>query len=282
VVGRSLLSSPPSNTTRTRPTVRLTRPATFALTIVVGAADDGPVIDFGDEAPIPARPAIYVRDRDATTVDDVDATFIGGSISEVTEELGWPEPAVYADAGPTDRPGTGLAALAAAITAGQVDGVFAAHPSQFGDLAEIEAFDRLSRQHGVLLRFRWFYWITDTRALFDVVRTVTEFTVTDDHLRLLRRAYVHWNQGEFGAPSIDSKRPYGNSNVFGDIAEILGIPESEWADEDLSPSVDYEWRFLRLHVGTAVALQIALETGEFRTGRYTRGRDWDDRMWRRS
>jgi len=31
-----------------------------------------------------------------------------------------------------------------------------------------------------------------------------------------------------------------------------------------------EWRFLRLHVETAVVLQIALATGEFRPGRYVR------------
>ena len=69
---------------------------------------------------------------------------------------------------------------------------------------------------------------------------------------------------------INCKRPYGNSNVLADIAEVLGIPDSEWADEDMNPLPDYEQRFLRLHVETAVALQIALSTGEFRTGRYTR------------
>jgi hypothetical protein len=79
-----------------------------------------------------------------------------------------------------------------------------------------------------------------------------------------------WDETEFGAPEIDCKRPYGNSSVFADIAEVLGIPDSEWADENMDPLPDYEQRFLRLHVETAVALQIALSTGEFRTGRYTR------------
>jgi hypothetical protein len=241
------------------------------------------VIDFGDdEAPIPARPAVYVRDPYAMSLDDVDATFISSSVSEVMGELGWPEPVVYTDAGPADRPGSGLAALVDAISADQVDGVFAARPSQFGDLAQIEALDLLSRQHGVILRFRWHHRITSTRALFDAVETTTEFTVTDDHLRLLRRASVHWHEAEFGAPSIDPKHPYGNSNVFGDIAEILGIPEIDRADGDLNLSVEDEWRFLRLHVETAVALQIALETGEFRPGHYVRGQEWDDRMWRRA
>jgi hypothetical protein len=64
----------------------------------------------------------------------------------VQDELRWPTP-VYADSGP---PGSGLAALAEGIAAGRHDGVFATHPSQLGeDLAQIEAFDRLCRQHGV-------------------------------------------------------------------------------------------------------------------------------------
>lgn len=187
-------------------------------------------------------------------------------ISLAQDELGWPVPAVYAEAG---RPGSQLAALVEAITAGSHDGVFATHPSQLGDdLAQIEAFDRLCRQHGVRLRFRWSQEVTDTRALFDVIHRVREFTVTDEHLPLLRHTHVSWDEAEFGAPSIDPKRPYGNSNVYRDMAEILDVPDSERADEELTPEA--EWRFLRLHVETAIALQIALATGEFRTGRYVR------------
>jgi len=114
-----------------------------------------------------------------------------------------------------------------------------------------------------------------------VIEHIQRFTVIDEHLRLLRRAYISWNEGEFGAPGINSKRPYGNSNVFADIAEILGVPDSEWIDEgDGEPTLDAEWRFLRLHVETAIALQIGLATGEFRTGQYVRGNDWDDH-WKR-
>jgi hypothetical protein len=77
------------------------------------------------------------------------------------------------------------------------------------------------------------------------------------------------------------KRPYGNSNVYGDIAEILDVPGSEWTDEEQNRSLDAEWRFLRLHVETAIALQIALTAGEFRTGRYLRDDAWDSHRWRR-
>jgi len=200
-------------------------------------------------------------------------------ISLVQGELGWPTPDVYADAGP---PGSQLAALVEAITAGRHDGVFATQPCELGDdLARIEAFDRLCSENGVRLRFRWHQDVRNTRALFDVIRQVREFTVTDEHLRLLGHAHVFWDEAEFGAPSIDPKRPYGNSDVYGDIAEILDVPGSEWADEHFNPSADAEWRFLRRHVETAIALQIALATGEFRAGRYVLEDGWDIRRWTR-
>lgn len=228
---------------------------------------------------IPARPAVYIREADAVTADDAGMRRQRNMVIGLVQDLGWPEPAVYADAG---RPGSQLAALAEAITAGRHDGVFAVHPAQIGDdLAQIEAFDRLCRQHGVRLCFRWFQEATSTRALFDVIRYVKDFTVTDEHLRLLRHAYVTWDSTEFGAPQIDPKRPYGNSSVYGDIAQILRVPESEWADEGLFPPVEAEWRFLRLHIETAIALQIVLATGEFRAGRYVRDGRWETNRWRR-
>ncbi len=48
-----------------------------------------------------------------------------------------------------------------------------------------------------------------------------EFTVTDDHLTLLQHMYIGWQDCEYGAPEVDPKRPYGNSGVATDIAEIL-------------------------------------------------------------
>lgn len=47
------------------------------------------------------------------------------------------------------------------------------------------------------------------------------FTVTDEHVKLLRRFQVGWQDCETGAPEIDPKRPYGNSAVPEDIHEIL-------------------------------------------------------------
>jgi hypothetical protein len=217
---------------------------------------------------VPARPAAYIRDAYATAAD-AGLTWHRNTVMSLARRLGWPVPQVYADAG---RPGQQLAALAEAIAAGRHDGVVVNHPSDLGsDLAQIEAFDRLCRDHGALLYGQYGWPVSgDTRALFDVIHRVKEFTVTDEHLRLLRHAYVFWDEAEFGAPSIDPKRPYGNSNVYADIAEILDVPYREWGDEEMGPLPDAEWRFVRLHVETAIALQIALATGEFRTGHYVR------------
>lgn len=146
------------------------------------------------------------------------------------------------------------------------------------DLDQIEAFCGICRQHGVLVRY-WWRRSKDPRGLFEVIRHIERFTVTDEHLRLLRRAHVSWDSAEFGAPGLDPKRPYGNSNVFGDIAEILGVPDREWMDVDDELNADAEWRFLRVHAETAMALQVALATGEFRVGQHVRGNDYND--WKR-
>lgn len=99
---------------------------------------------------------------------------------------------------------------------------------------------------------------------------IVEFTVTEDHLKLIRAMYVDWQDMEFGAPAIDPKRPYGNSDVTGDIAEILGepVPVDDDAVEDWFDANDE--RLTQLHRETQTALQIVLTTGTFETGTYTR------------
>lgn len=102
------------------------------------------------------------------------------------------------------------------------------------------------------------------------------FMVTSEHLKLLRRAVVSWDDCEFGAPAVDCKRPYGNSSVYLDIAEILGIQPS--TDED-EPFTDAEYtRMLKLHKETKTALQIILATLRFGVGEYEA--DKYDTNWR--
>jgi hypothetical protein len=109
-----------------------------------------------------------------------------------------------------------------------------------------------------------------------------EFKLTDDHIKLLRRAYVGWQDCETGAPEINPKRPYGNSSVVPDVAEILGIvpvnPDGDDYEERYgSDVVD---RLRQLHRETETALQIILATGEFKVGTYRRGSSYSsDRAW---
>ena len=57
------------------------------------------------------------------------------------------------------------------------------------------------------------------------------FEIKSEHLKLLGRYYWQWNPACFGGPTVDPKRPFGNSSVLFDVAEIL---EMQWGeDEDL-------------------------------------------------
>ena len=80
------------------------------------------------------------------------------------------------------------------------------------------------------------------------------FTVKPEHLKLLRSAYIGWEDCEFGAPAIDCKRPYGNSWVYGDIAEILGI---EMNGEEFTEEQKEYMR--KLHEETQKVLQILVQ-----------------------
>jgi hypothetical protein len=102
------------------------------------------------------------------------------------------------------------------------------------------------------------------------------FTLTDEHLTLLRRANVRWGEMEWGAPEIDGKRPYGNGNLKDDVAGILGW---ELVDAEGGPKLTMAQanRALELHRETETALQIVLATGSFEAGDYEAskyGRDW--------
>ena len=79
---------------------------------------------------------------------------------------------------------------------------------------------------------------------------------------------VGWQDCEFGAPEIDPKRPYGNSSVILDIAEILDDKAEKcphcgeyFGDTD-------EDKLEELHNETETALQIVLSTKSFQPGKY--------------
>lgn len=88
--------------------------------------------------------------------------------------------------------------------------------------------------------------------------------LTEQHVALLRRAYVGWQDRETGAPEINPKRPYGNSSVEQDVAEILGVA----FNEEHGLSERERIRLLALHRETERALQIVLKCGTFEPGLY--------------
>lgn len=56
-----------------------------------------------------------------------------------------------------------------------------------------------------------------------------KLVVKEHHLKLLKELYIDWNNDGFGAPCVDPKRPFGNSDVFKDMARILclDMPDEE-------------------------------------------------------
>lgn len=94
------------------------------------------------------------------------------------------------------------------------------------------------------------------------------FELREEHLKLLRNMCVGWDDCEFGAPAIDCKRPYGNSGVHEDIANILGINGFEDSDGEIHFSEEQEALMNMFHEETKTALQIVLVTGKFDKGIY--------------
>lgn len=97
-----------------------------------------------------------------------------------------------------------------------------------------------------------------------------------DHIKLLQRMYVGWEDCEYGAPAIDCKRPYGNSDVPGDIAEILG-----WRYDPEDDMFDYDGMHdaaRKIHEEMQTVLQILVKNLCVNPGVYERkspyGVDW--------
>ncbi len=102
------------------------------------------------------------------------------------------------------------------------------------------------------------------------------FRLSENHLKLLRAANVGWDSTSFGAPGLDSKRPYGNSDVYRDIGRILGV-QPEAPDGEFS--IDQMVEMHILHQETQTALQIlCFHAGHARLepGLYEQGtRGWE-------
>ena len=106
---------------------------------------------------------------------------------------------------------------------------------------------------------------------------IREFELTEEHIKLLSRMYTCWDDRSYGHPSMCANL-YGNSDVFRDMAEILGTEEKLCPHcSEIINEIDQKW-FDKLHEETPIALEIVLRTKSFRPGIYVR--DWPERNWR--
>lgn len=100
------------------------------------------------------------------------------------------------------------------------------------------------------------------------------FKVTENHIKLIKAMCVRWDDSEFGAPAIDSKRPYGNSSVLLDIVEVLGVCSNEdRVDEYINKYGDI---LTEIHKQTQTALEILLSNLSIQPGMYTRSSAYSD------
>jgi hypothetical protein len=104
---------------------------------------------------------------------------------------------------------------------------------------------------------------------------VRTFVLKPEHITLLRQVNIGWDDTEFGAPQIDPKRPYGNSDVLRDIASILGLPGRDQDSYQFPPG--QEAVMAKLHSETQTALAIVLQTGSFEPGTFNQlgYRNWE-------
>lgn len=100
------------------------------------------------------------------------------------------------------------------------------------------------------------------------------FKITKGHLKLLKNMHVSWNDCETGAPTIDPKRPYGNSSVADDVHNILTGEEKELTEQEHE-------EFTKIHEEMETVLQICLIVGTFEAGAYEKY-DIFTRSWRKA
>ena len=106
------------------------------------------------------------------------------------------------------------------------------------------------------------------------------FELTEDHVKLLRRANVRWEDEPYeGAPAIDAKRPFGNSDWVSDVAEIIGLEPIETDDGETFWPKGTRERCETLYRTLADALQVVLASGSFEPGIYISDRYHDN--WRK-
>jgi DNA invertase Pin-like site-specific DNA recombinase len=111
-------------------------------------------------------PAAYVRAAAARSTDDPAITRQRDHVLAAARALGWPEPAVYTDAGPAvSTAPSRFAALAVAIIEGRHDAVIMTDRARIIRVgADAVAFAHLCQQHGAVLQFTSGEQVTEDTA----------------------------------------------------------------------------------------------------------------------
>lgn len=96
-----------------------------------------------------------------------------------------------------------------------------------------------------------------------------KFHLKEEHIKLLKHSNITYNDHMYsGAAGIDMKRPYGNMDLYADIAEILDWELFESIDEGKILSRKQCEEAERFHREIETALQIVLCTQSFIPGIY--------------
>jgi hypothetical protein len=110
------------------------------------------------------------------------------------------------------------------------------------------------------------------------LRFESVFILRSDHIKLLNAANVEWSDREYGAATIDPKRPYGDSNGARDVFRIL--TNGQKYDEDFHINKKFftihdhmdDLKYCdAIHKETEIALQIVLQHSSFDEGIFLKG-----------
>jgi len=98
---------------------------------------------------------------------------------------------------------------------------------------------------------------------------VLSFLVTPDHIKLLQRAMISWDDRENQGACVDPLQPYGSTCLICDVAKILEMkPKLDLKTGTTEYSEEQKEYVMKMHTETQMALQIFLKTGKMEAGYY--------------
>jgi hypothetical protein len=98
---------------------------------------------------------------------------------------------------------------------------------------------------------------------------IKRFELIEEHIELLQQLnFTYDDDTEYGAPEVNPKRPYGNSDVDEDIAVIIGL-RTDYEHTQTKQLTTKELELIhKLHLEMETVLQIVTRTLSFKPGIY--------------